>query len=95
MFRVQADGGTLYDSPVDATTCNHYINKTGDHAPIYDAQTFSDKPKFDEMYSDLNAADSRIHLDLDNWKQSPEVWDRRFKEKDGKLPTTYDEVSGQ
>jgi len=95
MFRVQADGGTLYDLPVDATTCNHYVDKTGDHAPIYDAQTYFDKPKFDDMYSDLDAAASRIHLDIDNWKEADEVWDRRFKEKDGKLPTTYDEVSGR
>jgi hypothetical protein len=93
MFRVQADGGTLYDSPTDGTTCNHFIDKTGDHAPIFDAQTFSDKPIFDEMYSFLNAAADRIHLDLDNWKDSPEVWVRRFKEKeDGTLPSSYEEI---
>ena len=45
------------------------------------------------MYSFLNAAADRIHLDLDNWKDSPEVWVRRFKEKeDGSLPTSYEEI---
>jgi len=93
MFRVQADGGVLYDSPTDATTVNHFVDKTGDHGPIYDAQTFFDKPQFDEMYStSLNSAAERIHIELDNWKQCPEVWERRFEKKDGKLPTTYDQI---
>ena len=84
MFRVQADGGTLYDSKLDATTCNHFLGKTVDHAPIFDAQTFFDKPIFDAMYSIPEAATSRVHLDLDNWKNSPEIWERRFKTKNKK-----------
>ena len=91
MFRLQADGGRLYDSVVDATTCDHYINKTVDHGPIFDAQSFSDKPKFDAIYSIPDACQGRIHLELDNWKNSPAVWDRRFKLKDGKLPKNYKE----
>ena len=83
-FRVQADGGTLYDSKLDATTCNHFLGKTVDHAPIFDAQTFFDKPIFDAMYSTPEAATSRVHLDLDNWKNSPEIWERRFKTKNKK-----------
>ena len=93
MFRVQADGGKLFDSQTDATTCNHYIDRTKDHGPIYDAQTFADKPLFDEIYSYPLAAEGRIRLELDNWQDSPEVWERRFKEKeDGTLPTLYDEI---
>tara|TARA_R110002074_G_scaffold266788_1_gene438976 strand:- start:1096 stop:1926 length:831 start_codon:yes stop_codon:yes gene_type:complete len=93
MFRVQADGGRLYDSRTDATTCNHFIDKTGDHAPIYDAQTFHDKPQFDAIYAVPNAAASRITIPLDNWTQQPEVWERRFKEDDsGNLPESYEEL---
>ena len=92
MFRVQADGGKLYDSVVDATTCDHYINKTVDHGPIFDAQTYSDKPKFDAIYSKPGAAEKRIHLDINNWKDAPAVWDRRFKAKEGKLPKNYKEL---
>ena len=93
MFRVQADGGRLYDSQTDATTCNHYVDKTGDHAPIYDAQTFFDKPQFDEIYSVPNAANKRIKIPLDNWKQQPDVWERRFKKNDeGELPESYEEL---
>ena len=91
MFRVQADGGRLYDSQTDATTCNHFVDKTGDHAPIYDAQTFHDKPKFDAIYSVPNAAANRIKIDLNNWEQQPEVWDRRFEKDDsGNLPESYE-----
>jgi hypothetical protein len=92
MFRVQADGGRLFDSETDATTCNHYVHNTVDHAPIYDAQTFSDKPKFDEMYSTPNAANDRIRIDLNNWQQSSPIWKRRFEFRDGKLPQTYKEL---
>ena len=93
MFRVQADGGRLYDSPTDATTCNHYVNKTVDHAPIFDAQTYSDKPKFDAIYAQPgNPAASRIHIDLNNWQQTPPIWKRRFEFKDGKLPQSYKEL---
>ena len=91
MFRVQADGGKLFDSETDATTCNHFVDKTGDHAPIYDAQTFFDKPQFDQIYSVPNAAQSRIKIPLDNWKQQPDVWERRFKkDQKGELPTNYE-----
>jgi hypothetical protein len=92
MFRVQADGGILYDSQTDATTVNHYIDDTGDHKPIYDAQTFFDKPQFDEIYAIPNAAAARIKIDLDNWMQQPPIWTRRFKKKDGKLPQSYKEL---
>jgi len=93
MFRVQADGGRLYDSPTDATTCNHYVNKSVDHAPIFDAQTYGDKPKFDAVYREPgNPAASRIHIDLDNWQQTPPIWKRRFEFKDGKLPQSYKEL---
>lgn len=90
MFRVQEDGGSLYESPVDATNCNHYIGRTVDHAAIHDAQTYYDAPKFFEMYGHKeHAARDRIHIDLDNWKQQPDYWERRFK---GTNPTRYEEL---
>ena len=92
MFRIQADGGKLYDSSVDVTTCDHYINKTVDHGPVADAQDQHDRPKFDELYSQNNIAQKRIYIDLDNWKNCPEVWDRRFKREKGKLPGSYKEL---
>ena len=93
MFRVQADGGQLFDSATDATTCNHYVNKSVDHAPIYDAQTYGDKPKFDAIYSQPgNPAADRIKIDLNNWEQSSPIWKRRFEFKDGKLPQSYKEL---
>tara|TARA_R110000824_G_scaffold105649_1_gene250042 strand:- start:6833 stop:7648 length:816 start_codon:yes stop_codon:yes gene_type:complete len=90
MFRVQVDGGKVFDSETDATTCNHYINNTGDHKPIAEAQTLFDKPIFDEIYKQKDAALNRIHLDINNWQQTSPIWKRRFK--DSKLPKTYKEL---
>ena len=89
MFRVQADGGVLYDSETDATTCNHYMGTSVDHAPIEEAQEKSDMPIFNGIYSKPDAATNRIRLDINNWEDSPPIWERRFK--DG-VPDSYDKL---
>jgi len=89
MFRVQADGGRLYDSPTTATSCDHHGGRTVDHAAIHDAQTLSDKPKFDKMYALPGTARSRIKIPLNNWESTPDYWQRRFK---GTRPTNYEEI---
>lgn len=89
MFRIQADAGRLHDSLTTATTCDHYGNRTVDHAAIHDAQTISDKPIFDKMYASPGAARSRIKIPLNNWESTPDYWQHRFK---GTRPTTYDEI---
>ncbi len=90
MFRVQEDGGILYDSPIDATSCDHFLGRTGDHAAIHDAQEQADAPKFHEMYAHKeHAAKDRINIPLDNWQQQPDNWDRRFK---GTKPKEYNEL---
>lgn len=90
MFRVQEDGGKLFDSETDVTNCNHFIGRTVDHAAIHDAQTYFDAPKFYEIYGHKeHAARERIKIQFDNWKQQPEYWVRRFK---GTKPTKYSEL---
>jgi hypothetical protein len=89
MFRVQADGGRIFDSPIDATTCNHYGGRTVDHASIHDAQTYNDSPKFKELYSRKDAAKSRINIPLNNWESSPSHWSRRFKNT---IPKSYEDI---
>lgn len=89
MFRVQADGGRIINSTRDATTCNHYGGRSVDHASIHDAQTYNDLPIFREMYSKENIAYERIKIPLDNWKNTSDYWNRRFK---GKRPTSYEEI---
>jgi len=89
MFRVQSDGGRLFDSPTDVTTCNHYGGRTVDHASIHDAQVHNDLPIFRSMYQQENIADTRIKIPLNNWEESPAIWNRRFK---GTIPNSYDDI---
>lgn len=89
MFRVQADGGKLFDSPTDATTCDHYGGRTVDHASIHDAQAYNDLPRFRSLYSAPGVASARIKIPLDNWKESPSRWERRFKNT---VPQSYEEI---
>lgn len=86
MFRVQSDGGVIYNSPMDVTTCDHYPGKSVDHGPIHDAQIYHDLPIFQKIYNEPNAVSKRIVLPLDNWKQCPDIWERRFKSE---KPTCY------
>lgn len=89
IFRVQFDGGIIYDSPSDITNCNFYPEKTGDHGPIVEAYVDNDEPYFKQLYSDPDILKKRSRINLDNWKNSPDVWKRRFSNK---IPDTYEEI---
>jgi hypothetical protein len=90
IFRLQADGGTVYHSPILATKCTWFEGVTVDHRPIHEAQTFFDYPKFKELYnSKEDVAKDRINIDFDNWKNTPDYWDRRFK---GTKPNSYIDI---
>lgn len=65
----------LQDKPV--FKCSHLPGGQGDHLPIHIAQTEYDQPVFTGIYSTLH---DRMVIDINNWKESPEVWDLRFKE---------------
>ena len=86
-YRLQADGGTIHLSPTDVTNCNHYAMRTVDHGPIYDAHDI-DLGRYRAKYSDPNVLRGNLRIPFDNWKNTPEVWDRRFP----KMFTTYDEM---
>lgn len=58
--------------------CGHMPGTEGDHGPIHNAQTFYDLPRFKLIYS-KESSKQRIKIPLDNWKNTPEVWERRFK----------------
>jgi hypothetical protein len=65
----------LQDKPV--FKCSHEPGMTGTHGPIHIAQTQHDQPIFSGIYSNIN---DRMVIDIDNWKQSDEVWTIRFGE---------------
>ena len=89
MFRIQADGGKVFNSPIEITSCDWMPGESGDHAPIHNAQIFHDEPLFRRMYGVPGIAKSRTKIDINNWKKADEVWNRRFGEK---LPESYESL---
>jgi hypothetical protein len=57
--------------------CSHMPGHEGDHGPVHDGQVLHDEPIFKSIYSSEKEI-NRIKIPLDNWKESPEVWTRRF-----------------
>ena len=89
MFRVQSDGGTLYDSPNDVTNCDWHPNGIVDHKAIEDAYVANDEPLFKTMYSNPNILKERNSIPLDNWKNTDAIWSRRFSKG---VPKNYNEI---
>jgi len=88
IFRLQSDGGIVYDSLDDVTTCNHFPGSSGDHGPINDAHVAHDEPLFLEMYSNSDILLTRKNIDINNWVQQSGLWKRRFKT----IPHIYEEL---
>lgn len=75
--RVQNDGGVIHmlDEPFMFVT--HFCGTTGDHAPVHYAHIEHDEPFFAQLYSDP-ASQYRTKIDINNWKDAPDIWIRRF-----------------
>lgn len=65
----------IQDEPFFKST--HLPSYTGDHKPIHDAQQEHDQPLLESLYYNKDAT-KRISVPLDNWKDTPERWERRF-----------------
>lgn len=89
MFRIQNDGGRIYDSPTDVTTCDH---GQLDHKEIEMAYHESDFPLFRKLYSDPNILISRAKIDLNNWLQQSPLWHRRFDKIIQMIPKNYNDL---
>lgn len=57
--------------------CTHMPGHTGDHGPVHDAQVFHDQPIFNMIYRKPDSINRTI-IDINNWKNVPERWERRF-----------------
>jgi len=77
-FRIQNDGGVIYQSPTLVCTHNWNPNQ-GDHVPVQEAYDKNDLALFQEIYQ--SGISREIKIDYGNWKQIPEVWKRRFGDK--------------
>ena len=89
MFRVQYDGGIIYDSINDITSCNHFPGQSGDHKAIHDAHVEEDAPLFTKIYSNPNVLNTNNKIDINNWTNADTIWHRRFKQK---IPKEYKEL---
>lgn len=61
--------------------CSHMPNCMGDHEPIHIGQIYFDEPMFKEIYNHPYWS-KRIAIDINNWKLSPERWERRFGKRE-------------
>jgi len=89
VFRIQMDGGRSYNSPTEICNSDHMPMYTGDHEPIERLWEENDWPLLKQMYGE-DAPDRSIKIDIDNWKQTPEIWLRRFDPDN--LPEKYTDL---
>jgi hypothetical protein len=75
--RAQRDGAIvhLYYEPI--AHFQHMKDTSGDHAPIHHAHLDHDEPLYRTIYNDPKCI-NRTKIDLNNWKNSPARWHRRF-----------------
>lgn len=57
--------------------CTHFPDRSGDHAPIHDAQTQHDVHVYRQIYANPNCI-GRTTIPIDNWVNASSHWERRF-----------------
>lgn len=88
MFRIQTDGGKIYHSQNIVTHCDWILS--GEHKPIEDAFNMNDTPNFYKIYNHPDALNLRRNsVSIDNWKETPTIWKRRFREN---LPNSFEDL---
>ncbi len=78
-IRAQRDGAKFILVDLKVWELGFDGERGGYHGPIYDAFMQNDWPLYRSIYDDPDCI-NRIKIDFDNWKESPEVWARRFPE---------------
>ncbi len=86
LCRLQKHESVGYITEYDCFVANWYQGTTMDHAPIHYGQTEHDAPLFNKLWGQPN---DRFKVNLDNYKDVPDIWDRRFNNS---KPTTYQEM---
>jgi hypothetical protein len=75
--RTQRNGSKYFMLEDPIFSCSHMPGTTGDHAPIHWAHLHNDEPLFRKIYNDHSCLE-RKKINLNNWKNSQDVWKRRF-----------------
>ena len=76
-IRLQNEGGQIIIMQEPLFWSTHIAGTNGDHAPIHNAQLGHDMPHYNTTYMN-NKTCMRGKIPLDNWKDAPPVWERRF-----------------
>lgn len=76
-FRAQMDGSVVHMSPTQVQNCDFELNRTAESHPVIAAFWENDRPKFWAMYDENS--NRPIKIDIENWRNTPPVWSRRFK----------------
>lgn len=71
--RIMNYGCTFTIQDLIVSRCGYMKQDTGDHGPIHYAQIEDDQPLLEKIYAKEN---NRAIINLDNWKDSPEIWER-------------------
>jgi hypothetical protein len=79
-FAIQNNGGRIINSPCRVYMANWSPWPTEESlkGPIQLAWEQNDEQLFKNLYSNPNYINER-NIDINNWKNSPSVWPRRFK----------------
>lgn len=75
-IRLQFFGAKLALTEGLVLACGWTPGEEGDHGPMHHA-FYADMEKYKKIYSDISY-ENRITIPIDNWKQAPVVWERRF-----------------
>lgn len=88
--RIQSCGAIVKISQVIDLDCNHMPEQTGDHSSIHIGQLHIDAPKYRKIYHNIEEIKKvKVNLPVDDWKNSPFIWKRRFKSG---VPKNYEEI---
>ena len=74
--RAQFLGSKVIMADFPISDCDH---EQSDHRPIEIAQVEFDKPLYHSIYNKPDWIMNEMRLDIHSWKDSPIVWDKRFK----------------
>jgi len=72
-LRAQLDNASVNMLQTVLIECTHMPNITGDHAPVHYAHT-----EHDANFYSIKNQHPQIKIDINNWKNSPKIWSRRF-----------------
>ena len=85
-FRMNMAGSNVSVSPIPVSYAFHMPDRTGDHAPICDAQGKDESLFFSKWLSE-----PEIIIDYDNYKNYNGVWNRRFNKEFKSYQEMYNE----